>query len=209
MQEKLPLPRVFGIVPAAGFSRRMGRPKQLIPIDGRTMLERTLAPLIASRLAGVALVTRPGVVESLPPLDAKVAVVVRDDPEGEMIDSIRAGLAELAERRLPAPRDGVLVCPGDQPGISPADIDRCIAAFAAEPQAIVVARHRGRPGHPIIFPLALAPIVRSAVCDEGLRALPRLHADRVRHVECKSAGVVLDVDRAEDLRQREFSVEQE
>ena len=43
-------PRVFAIVPAAGRSRRMGTPKQLLDVGGRTMLAAVLEPLAAAQV---------------------------------------------------------------------------------------------------------------------------------------------------------------
>lgn len=129
---------------------------------------------------------------------ARVLIALNDDAESEMIDSIRAGLNQW-ERRGPlqAP-DGILVTPGDKPGIAVADIDRCLAAFRADPETIVIATHNGRRGHPIIFPAALAGFVRGAACDQGLSALPHAHPRLIRLIACDSRAVTRDVDTPED-----------
>ncbi len=50
--------RIFlsGIILAAGASTRMGRPKQLLPLGGRSMLQRTLDEAAASCLDELVLV---------------------------------------------------------------------------------------------------------------------------------------------------------
>ncbi len=194
-------PRVFAIVPAAGLSRRMGRPKLLLEVDGRPLLLAMLEPLAAASVAGIVLVTRHDIamrvkLERLPGL----IVANNEDDESEMVDSVRIGLRTWLERQPPAEHDGFLVCPADQPGIATADFEACVAAFRAAPDRIVIATYRGRAGHPLIFPAALAAFVQSPACDHGLHALPQKYADRVKLIECRSAAVVHDVDEPKDMR---------
>ena len=194
------LPRIFAIVPAAGCSRRMGRSKQLLDVGGRTMLERVLEPLAASAAAGVLLVTRSELIERLPLALPRVTVAFNDDPDAAMIDSVRIGLGEWERRERPGPRDGFLVVPGDQPGLTPFAIDHCLRTFGQDPARIVIAVHSGRRGHPLIFPASLVPFVLSAACDQGLNQLARHHAQLVLSVECDSPAVTRNVNTPEDYR---------
>lgn len=204
-------PRVAAIVPAAGRSRRMrGRDKLLMPVEGLPQLARFVDLLRQTSLAAVFLVTRSEVAERLglrdeldPPAAAgarravPLRVVGNDDADSEMIDSIRLALGAIEAAPAPMP-DGVLVCPADHVRLELADIERCLAAFRARSDAIVVADHDGRGGHPIVFPSAEVVFVRSSACDGGLRALPRRQPERVQRVAC-GPGVLLDVDTPEDL----------
>lgn len=191
--------RVRAIVPAVGQSRRMGTAKQLLEVGGRPMLPAVVEALSAARIDGVAVVTYRELLhlmrDSLP---AGTLLVENNGEQTEMIDSVRIGLAAWRTRGAPGALDGVLVCPGDHPGISSADFDACLAAFRAAPERIVIAARAGRRGHPIIFPAALAAFVESERADAGLHALPRTHADRVLIVECASPGITRDVDTRED-----------
>jgi len=163
------------------------------------MLLHTLAALTAADIAGVVLVTRAAILEKLDPTHlAGVRIAYNEPPDAEMIDSVRIGLQTWQDAAESAPHDAILVHPADQPGILSADIDACIAAFRADPSAIIVASRAGRRGHPLLFPAELAHFVQSPACDTGLRALPRTFADRVREVACTSAGVTRDIDTNED-----------
>jgi molybdenum cofactor cytidylyltransferase len=190
-----PPSRVFAIVPAAGQSRRMGRPKQLLELGGRPMLLATIEPLAAAEIAGVLVVTHRLVAEQVgAALPRGVRLVRNDDENSEMIDSVRIGLRAWFERGPVAEYDGFLVCPADQPGIRTADFNSCVRAFQSAPERIVVAARAGRRGHPIIFPAALAAFIQSAACDPGLNALPHAFPASVLLVTCRSRGVTADVD---------------
>ena len=194
-------PRVFAIVPAAGRSRRMGSPKQLLAIDGRPMLLAVIDPLAAADVAGVVVVTYRDIAQQLA-LGALAGVFVafNEDERSGMVDSVRIGLKELAGRATIGTRDGFLVCPADQPGISTADFDACIAEFRRGPERIVVAVRGKRRWHPIIFPAELASFVESAGCDGGLNRLPCSYPALVVEVGCVSTGVARDIDTRDDYQ---------
>jgi molybdenum cofactor cytidylyltransferase len=202
-------PRVFAIVPAAGRSRRMGAAKQLLDVDGQPMLLSVLETLLASDLAGVMLVTHAAVARAIRNRKSRIQNsrrlfgALNEDERSEMIDSIRIGLRAWRERERIGDSDGFLVCPGDHPGITTGDHNACVVAFRETPDQIIIATRAGRRGHPIVFPASLADLVESSACDQGLHALPRTHADRVRLVACASPGVTRDMDTLADYEQLE------
>lgn len=250
--------RVWGIVPAAGMSRRMGAPKQVLPHQGSTMAATVVQTLLDAHVAGVVVVTRSKLVDAVAlPDDERVCIAINDNPGSEMIDSIRIGLAQLmgeATSKTESPgaprhadsevrsetrdmvhpatprglkpaarrRDtmahsdsgairphspftirhsafdaaGVVVVPADMPSLSASACSRCIAAFVADPDRIVIATCAGKRGHPIIFPLGLRATVEGL--RGGLRELPRKYPDRVQLVETDDVSVIRDVDTPED-----------
>lgn len=200
--EPIRRPRIFAIIPAAGRSERMGRPKQLLEVGGRPMLASVADSLRAAGVMFVAVVTHSGVAEAIDhSLPSATLVILNDDPATEMIHSIRMGLDAWALEARVYAHDGILIVPGDQPGIPPHCIQACVARFVGDPASIVVAAWQGRNGHPLIFPAALADFVQSPRCDGGLRELPRAHPDRVHTVECDSEAVVRNVNTPVDYEQ--------
>lgn len=214
-------PRIVAIIPAAGWSRRMGRPKQLIDVGGRPMLWRLAETMAAVEgIADVMIVTRCAIIDALGASNdelsnGKIRVVFNEDESSEMIDSIRVGLRACREREDIAPRDGILVCPGDYPGLTTAVFAACVGAYRADVSrvsgagsakasandrgSIIIASHGGRRGHPIILPAELIPFVMSPACDGGLNALTREFADRVQLVELPTDAVLRDADEPGDL----------
>jgi molybdenum cofactor cytidylyltransferase len=198
MSSNTPTSRVYGLVPAAGHSRRMGSDKQLLPVHGRPMLEGITTILSQAPLAALAVVTHPVIhrqlhLERLP----GVFVVLNEDAESQMIDSIRMGLHALAECDGIGAEDGILVCPGDKPGITLEDVEACIKAFIARPDMIIVAAHHGHRGHPMIFPGSLVHEVHTALCNEGLNQLIKAHEDLIWEVP-RHKAILEDIDTPED-----------
>jgi molybdenum cofactor cytidylyltransferase len=183
---------VVAIIPAAGRSGRMGTPKQFLHVDGKPMLLGVVDALLGGGVARVTVVTHSAVREQLPSLPPRVEVMLNDDPDTQMIESIRIGLAASPNA------DGYLVCPSDAARITSSDVRRCIEAFAETPGRIVIATHNGTRGHPMIFPQAMAAVVQSAECDAGLNLLSRHRPQLVREVICDSPGTVSNVNTPAD-----------
>jgi molybdenum cofactor cytidylyltransferase len=193
--------KIWGIIPAAGMSRRMVRPKQLLPFGDSTMIGTVTRTLLEADLVGVVVVTRTELVEESDlPNDPRIIVAINDDPNSEMIDSIRIGLATLAGEGagLDPPRDadGVLVLPADMPTLTVDHCRVCVSAFRHDPSRIVIAACEGKRGHPILFPFSLRTSVDRL--EGGLRSLVELHPEKVHLVEIGDPGVTRDIDTPDD-----------
>ena len=219
---------VWGIVPAAGLGRRMGRLKQSLPYGDSTMAGTVVRTLLDAGVDRVVVVTRSDLQAQLgPPQDPRIHVAINDNAETEMIDSIRIGLDAVADSvcipeslsppggegrvrgfqdALPTSQGaqstiapaGIAVLPADMPTATVQSVRICLASFRETPGAIVIAACAGKRGHPIIFPWAMRDVVRNL--RGGLRQLPTLHADLVRLVETGDPGVTRDVDTPDDYQ---------
>jgi molybdenum cofactor cytidylyltransferase len=95
---------------------------------------------------------------------------------------------------------GILLTPGDSPGITPALVRRVLERFRDDPHRIIIPTHGGRRGHPVALPWALAALVRQLPPGVGINALVAAHADRTATMEWEDAGAVADLDTPEDYR---------
>ncbi|RME90692.1 MAG: nucleotidyltransferase family protein, partial [Verrucomicrobia bacterium] len=156
---------IVALVPAAGRSRRMGRPKLLLPVDGKPMVTRVVDALLEAGVGQLRVVVPPAARELREALAGRpVRFIVNPQPESAMLDSIRCGLAEL-----PPGCRGVLVTPADIPGITPPLLRRLIRAFESAPaeKSLFVPVARGRRGHPLIFSAVHVPEVLAGLDDTG------------------------------------------
>jgi molybdenum cofactor cytidylyltransferase len=180
--------KLGAIVPAAGFSRRMGREKVLLPFGDSTVLETVLAKLAQLELERSVVVLRPDLpdAERLA-ADAGARVVVNPHPEEEMLVSIRLGLAALA-----GSVDAFFVWPVDHPGVAPATLS--LLAAEARREKAVIPVHRGARGHPAVVGADLVPEISRIPPRAGLRQLWRSRADAVRELAVDDPGVVENLD---------------
>jgi len=182
-----------GIVLAAGNGRRIGMPKALLSLDGRTFVERTVHALSGLGLDIVVVVN--STVSAALPVGLAGRRLVNPDPDGEngMFGSVRLGISEALLRGAP----GVLLVPVDLPLIARTDVQAVLARLTAG-AAVAVATHDGRWGHPVGMNRAVMAEVMAAPPGTTLRDVVR--RDRARVIEvAASSGAVLGVNTAEDL----------
>jgi molybdenum cofactor cytidylyltransferase len=204
--------QTFAVIPAAGRSQRMGRPKLLLPWGERTVIEQVIDTWRASRVDRIVMVAHPQD-DMLAELGRqRGAIVVQPDvPPDEMKTSVRIAMARIAEEYAPQDEDAWLLAPADMPTLSSDTIDRLIDAHRASlsvpgvAQPTIWAPVAGeRRGHPVLFPWSLAEDVERLGADEGLNALLRRYP--VRTVEADAASILEDLDTPQDyqrLRRRE------
>lgn len=191
-------PRLVGLILAAGASRRMGRPKQLLPLAGRPLLQHVVDAASGSRLAESVLVLGHAAdeIRAALTLPTRCRVVVNPEPDAGQSTSLACGLAAVD-----AGAAAVVVLVGDQPGVTSALIDEVTAAFLAGDAPVVrpVWRTDGTatPGHPVVLARAIWPALAGLTGDQGARALFDAHPEWVHQIEIAGAPP-LDVDDHED-----------
>jgi molybdenum cofactor cytidylyltransferase len=162
---------VAAIVLAAGASRRLGQPKQLLIHAGETLLARTI------RLAGEA-----GAAPVIAVLGANLELIrasvslgsailsINDEWHGGISTSIHAGLNALDETVPDAAAVLILAC--DQPLLTADHLQALIEVFAAQAEpSIAASAYAGVLGIPAVFPRMVFPQLRALRGDKGARAL--------------------------------------
>jgi molybdenum cofactor cytidylyltransferase len=187
----------LAIVPAAGSSRRMGRPKLLLPFGDTTVAGSLLAALRRGGAGRIVVVIAPHD-EALRAnaLAAGAEVAVNENPERGMLSSILAGVERLGgAAALAAAGEPLLITPADLPAIRPATILALIATLERGAR-LAVPTYRGKRGHPLAIDPALVPSIAAVDPNQGLRQLLDRHA--VTELEVEDRGVIADVDTPAD-----------
>jgi len=188
--------RIEAILLAAGESRRMGYPKPLLRVGAESFIARTtaLALGVATRLVIVlgahAERIRPAIAR-----DARVVVVENPDFDRGQLSSLKVGLAAV----IAGGADAVVIHLADHPLVAPATFRALVDDYRRTAKPIVVARYRGRRGHPVLFDRTVFAELMAASEDLGARVVVNADPARVGYVEVDDPGVVLDLDTPVDL----------
>ncbi len=177
---------VAGIVLAAGFSRRLGRPKQMVRIAGETLVERSVRIARGAGLEPIFVVWNGD--SAVPPsLHAPGCTVVLNNNAHEgLASSIRAGVRAAQGS---AGVQGVVLMTCDQPGTRPEHL----RALYGEPNRMTGSDYAGKTAVPAYFPAMYFDHLLELQGDAGARVL----LARAHGIEAQ--GLEIDVDTEQDI----------
>ncbi|AXC50690.1 nucleotidyltransferase family protein [Paracoccus suum] len=174
---------------AAGQSRRFGpRDKLLAPLDGRTVIEGAMAPLLGAQVQHrLAVVSSEAVAVIASTAGFEVVMVPTDMPQSH---SLFAGIEHLAK----ADAARALIALGDMPFLQATDID-ALLGLAGDDTACT--ERDGTPLPPAVFPRRIWPALTALSGDRGAGSLlPNIPAQRRLALP---AARLRDVDLPADL----------
>lgn len=195
-----PLPPIGAVIAAAGLSRRMGSPKQLLPWGNSTVIASVVDHLHAAGAAPILVVTGHRHDEVAAAVSGTTAQTVHnaDYATAEMLSSYQVGLHALAAQECA----GVLLALGDQPHIPVATLRQIVRQAQATPDALVIPSFAMRRGHPFYMPRALWPELLALTGEETLRTLVARHHARIVYVTVDTDAILHDMDTPAEFAQR-------
>jgi len=188
---------VCGILLAAGRGQRFGsRPNKLLaPLANGTPIGVAAARNMLATLDILYAVIAPGdeaLAETLAATGAQL--VINPHAERGMGASLASGVAAGAAAQA------WLVGLADMPWIQPASVAALVTALR-EGATLVAPAYRGRRGHPVGFGAAWREALLQLDGDSGARGLLDQHGARLQLIEVDDPGILMDVDRQDDLEQ--------
>lgn len=175
---------------AAGASRRLGSPKQLLRVHDTTFVRHAALCAIAAahRAAVVVGCGARAVLDSVGELPAE-ALHNPDWSEG-IASSIRVAVDWATEQRLEA----LLLVLTDQPGLQATHLKRLCARYQVT-RAPVASRYGGILGAPALFPASYFLALSALTGDRGAGSLLRGTVD-VETVDCPALELDVDTEAA-------------
>jgi CTP:molybdopterin cytidylyltransferase MocA len=184
--------RIGIVILAAGGSARLGEPKQLLPLEGRTLLRRTAEAALASGCKPVAVVVGAGAERMRAELAGLPVRIVANDQWSEGLStSVRAGLAAL-EGEVEA----IVFVPCDQPALDAVMLKRLVTAHEKSGKPIVVSGYGEAWGAPMLVARRFWDELKTLQGDRGAQPVAYRHAGEVECVPFPEGAC--DIDTRED-----------
>jgi len=184
---------VTGIILASGFSKRMGKDKLMIEINGFKMIEKVIIECKLSSLDEIIFVYRE---ESIKSIADKYGIKSVYNPNAHLgqSESLKLGIKEAKNSK------GFMFLMGDQPFITSAVIDILINEFKSKDFPIVVPYFGGIKGTPAIFSSIFINDIMKITGDKGARDIIKANPEKVNKVYINNLRMGIDIDTEEDLK---------
>src|SRR3989440_3723139 len=187
--------RVAGIVLAAGASRRMGRNKMLLELEGEALVRRAARRALGAGLAPVVVVLGHEADRARAAL-AGLGVLTAHNPDftGPTSGSLHAGLDTLGEDV-----EAAVVLLGDMVRVSEAALAELVRRAHTSDAPLVVSRYGDVTAPPLLFRRALFGELLAWTGEGCGKAVGQAHKHEALDVDWP-AGVLVDVDTPEDFQ---------
>lgn len=183
------------ILLAAGASTRLGKPKQNLVLEGKTLLQRAIHTALDSVCTPVVVVLRPDSKILLPAeTTAAVTIVQNQEWEEGMAASIRCGLAELITLEPRVASCIFIVC--DQPFVDAALLNTLVQVKEQDKSGMVASAYKDTLGTPVLFDKLYFPELLSLRGQEGAKKIILKHRKDVATVPFPAGAI--DIDTAAD-----------
>lgn len=186
--------KVAGVILAAGASRRMGRNKMLLELEGESLVRRAARRALAARLAPVVVVLgheadRARAALAGLPLDFAVNPDFTGPPSGSL---------HRALERLPADVDAAVVMLGDMVFVTDAMLADLVTAARASGAPLVVSRYGDVTAPPLLFRRALFPELLAWTGEGCGKPVVGAHAHEASFID-RPTALLADVDTPDDF----------
>jgi molybdenum cofactor cytidylyltransferase len=191
-------PLVSAVLLAAGKSERMGSNKLLLPFGARTVLQRTLDNLLASRAGEIIVVLGSKAQEINDSIgERNVTVVLNPNFAKGMSTSLVTGLGMVSQAA-----SFILVALGDQPLVTAHIYNKLIEAALTSTKGIIVPTFEGRRGNPILISTGYRKDLLKQTGDIGGRELMKENPSDVLEVPVDSEAVLVNINTKEEYEKR-------
>lgn len=185
--------KVTALLLAAGYARRFGSDKRLLPATAaQSLVEFTLSRYQQVFDACIVVVREQDPVHAIVGKLLNVTVVSQQDPQAGMGDNIALAMAAVDI----ADSDAVAIALADMPLVQIETLQR-LHGFARR-ERICCPLFDGKRGHPVIFGRQFFPDLSRLCGDTGARRVMSEHAAFTAEIAVDDEGVLIDIDTAAD-----------
>jgi molybdenum cofactor cytidylyltransferase len=182
---------IGAIILAAGAASRFGAAKQLLEIDGETLVDRACRVAAESGCQPIVRMLGAGADEIRQrPVDRAVITLINEEWQRGMGSTLAMAIAEL-EHRAPA-CEAVLVLLCDQPLIDAAMLRQMIDRLEQPEISIVIADHGEATGPPALFHRCHFPELKLLTGDRGAKLVANQHPGTLATVSMPEARWDID-----------------
>ena len=185
------------IILAAGSSSRLGKPKQLLAWQGKTLIEHAVEQAVAASLFPIVAITGAEAKSVSNVLQGKDVFVIHNEAWQEgmasgIIKGVQAALSKHSEVK------NIITAVCDQPFVSAELFQQLVQEKTATGKDIVACAYANTIGTPVLFAAKHFAALQKLSGAEGAKKLLRQYNDEVTTIFFEKGAI--DIDTEEDYR---------
>ncbi len=183
---------------AAGASSRMGRPKQLLMYQGKTLLDHAISSAKNSKAKSIVLVigaNEDAIVQSV--VAPRITIVQNKSWEQGMATSIKTGLQKILTEKPGI--ESVIFMACDQPFVTADLLNKLIDSYVQTQKPIIASSYGNSAGIPALFDKTIFAALMKLTGDKGAKKIINQHPDLVYSIEFPLGNN--DIDTLSDYEQ--------
>lgn len=179
------------IILAAGSSSRMGQSKQLLPIQGSTLLERIISIAQALQLGHTVVVLGANEKEHTSVLqNMNIQSVINHEWQKGMGSSLKTGLQHLLP--LTPAIDAVIILVCDQPAVTTVYLNALVQYYKENDKPIVASFYSDAPGVPALFDKTIFPELLTMSDAHGAKKIIQKYIESAELIPFPEGAIDLD-----------------
>ena len=184
------------LIMAAGASRRLGQPKQLVEYKGQTLIRRIVQETIAAEIGNITVITGFNHDEVEKEIhDLKVNVFYNEEWEEGLGASIRNGLKKVLNQKPDT--NAILMAMVDQPFVTTSHLKKLVKAYDSSRPMIIASAYSSTFGVPVLIDSYYFEMMEELKGDEGGKKIFVNYLKNI--VEIPFIEGAVDIDEKKDL----------
>lgn len=184
------------LIMAAGASRRLGQPKQLVKYHGETLIRRICKEALKAKIGDITVVTghdHEKVESEINDLEANI--FFNEEWEEGLGASIRNGITNILDRKPET--NAILLTMVDQPYVDGVQLQKLVGAYDPSRPMIIASAYSSTFGVPVLFDSTYFAEMQQLKGDEGGK---KIFANYLKNiVEIPFIDGAVDIDEKKDL----------
>ena len=190
---------IISIILAAGGSRRLGHPKQLVRFKGKLLIDHIAEVVKESQTDSSSIILGGYAKEILDSMGTKLPVIINEHWEQGMSSSIRTAVQHVRSSHHEA--KAILFVLGDQYAITTEHLNAIITGYRKSHSSLVCSAYKNVLGVPALFDAVHWDALLSLNGDEGAKHLIKKLFKPGKDISLPFVGGEKDIDSTSDLAQ--------
>ena len=182
---------------AAGASSRLGKPKQLLPYKGTTLLKHAVQLAVDAALKPIVIVVGANAnILNIEIEESQANIVMNETWQEGMASSIRTGLQKMLELEPTINSVIMMVC--DQPFVTVQLLQDLMAKHIETGKPIIASNYKNNLGTPALFDATIFSELMQLKGDTGAKKILSNHPEWVAAIDFPMGEI--DIDTEEDYK---------